>query len=90
MKRAIVLDPLARPQGAVWWRLALALVLGVAAAGSAVALLATSAWLITAASAQPPVLLLMVPIVAVRAFGVGRGVFWYVEQIGRASCRERV
>ena len=81
MKRAIVLDPLARPQGAVWWRLALALVLGVAAAGSAVALLATSAWLITAASAQPPVLLLMVPIVAVRAFGVGRGVFRYVERL---------
>jgi len=81
VKRAIVLDPLARPQGAVWWRLALALVLGVAAAGSAVALLATSAWLITAASAQPPVLLLMVPIVAVRAFGVGRGVFRYVERL---------
>ncbi|MGW5190025.1 thiol reductant ABC exporter subunit CydC [Kribbella sp. NPDC004138] len=81
MKRVTALDPLARPQGAVWWRLALALVLGVAAAGSAVALLATSAWLITAASAQPPVLLLMVPIVAVRAFGVGRGVFRYVERL---------
>ena len=63
------------------WRLLLALLLGVAAAGSAVALLATSAWLITAASAQPPVLLLMVPIVAVRAFGVGRGVFRYVERL---------
>lgn len=81
MKRITALDPLVRPQGAVWWRLALALVLGVAAAGSAVALLATSAWLITAASAQPPVLLLMVPIVAVRAFGVGRGVFRYVERL---------
>jgi ATP-binding cassette subfamily C protein CydC len=72
---------LARPHRAVLWRLLLALVLGVAAAGSAVALLATSAWLITAASAQPPVLLLMVPIVAVRAFGVGRGVFRYVERL---------
>ncbi|TCC31524.1 thiol reductant ABC exporter subunit CydC [Kribbella sindirgiensis] len=72
---------LARPQRAVMWRLLLALVLGVLAAGSAVALLATSAWLITAASAQPPVLLLMVPIVAVRAFGVGRGVFRYVERL---------
>ncbi|MEV6271060.1 thiol reductant ABC exporter subunit CydC [Kribbella sp. NPDC051936] len=81
MKRLTALDPLTRPQSSVWWRLALALVLGVAAAGSAVALLATSAWLITAASAQPPVLLLMVPIVAVRAFGVGRGVFRYVERL---------
>ncbi|MGW7686871.1 thiol reductant ABC exporter subunit CydC [Kribbella sp. NPDC054772] len=72
---------LARPEPGVRWRLLLALVLGVAAAGSAVALLATSAWLITAASAQPPVLLLMVPIVAVRAFGVGRGVFRYVERL---------
>ncbi|MEU4289216.1 thiol reductant ABC exporter subunit CydC [Kribbella sp. NPDC026596] len=72
---------LARPQVGMRWRLLLALLLGVAAAGSAVALLATSAWLITAASAQPPVLLLMVPIVAVRAFGVGRGVFRYLERL---------
>ncbi|MFI5697851.1 thiol reductant ABC exporter subunit CydC [Kribbella sp. NPDC051586] len=72
---------LVRPAVGVRWRLVLALVLGVAAAGSAVALLATSAWLITAASAQPPVLLLLVPIVAVRAFGVGRGVFRYVERL---------
>ncbi|MEV5962247.1 thiol reductant ABC exporter subunit CydC [Kribbella sp. NPDC051952] len=72
---------LVRPQGSVWGRLVLALLLGVAAAGCAVALLATSAWLITAAAGQPPVLLLMVPIVAVRAFGVGRGVFRYVERL---------
>ena len=72
---------LVRPEPGVRWRLVLALVLGVAAAGSAVALLATSAWLITAASAQPPILLLLVPIVAVRAFGVGRGVFRYVERL---------
>lgn len=72
---------LVRPEGRLWGRLGLALLLGVAAAGSAVALLATSAWLITAASAQPPVLLLMVPIVAVRAFGVGRGVFRYAERL---------
>ncbi|WP_329479611.1 thiol reductant ABC exporter subunit CydC [Kribbella sp. NBC_01484] len=72
---------LVRPEGRMWRRLGLALLLGVAAAGSAVALLATSAWLITAASAQPPVLLLMVPIVAVRAFGVGRGVFRYAERL---------
>ena len=66
---------------AVQWRLLLALMLGVAAAGSGVALLATSAWLITTAAAQPPVLILLVPIVAVRAFGVGRGVFRYAERL---------
>jgi ATP-binding cassette subfamily C protein CydC len=69
------------PQGHVWGRLGLALLTGVLAAGSAVALLATSAWLITTAAAQPPVLILMVAIVAVRAFGVGRGVFRYVERL---------
>ena len=62
-------------------RLLLALLTGVMATGSGVALLTTSAWLITAASFQPPVLLLMVPIVAVRAFGVGRGVFRYFERL---------
>ncbi len=72
---------LVRPQGRVWGRLGLALLTGVLAAGSAVALLATSAWLITTAAAQPPVLILMVAIVAVRAFGVGRGVFRYVERL---------
>ncbi|MEU4195941.1 thiol reductant ABC exporter subunit CydC [Kribbella sp. NPDC026611] len=71
-------------------RLGLALLLGVAAAGAAVALLATSAWLITAASGQPPVLLLMVPIVAVRAFGVGRGVFRYVERLVAHDAAYRV
>jgi ATP-binding cassette subfamily C protein CydC len=77
----VALWGLVRPQGRVWVRLGLALLTGVLAAGSAVALLATSAWLITTAAAQPPVLILMVAIVAVRAFGVGRGVFRYVERL---------
>jgi ATP-binding cassette subfamily C protein CydC len=55
-----------------------------------VALLATSAWLITTAAAQPPVLILMVPIVAVRAFGVGRGVFRYVERLAGHDAAYRV
>lgn len=54
---------------------------GVAAAGSAVALLATASWLIATAAGHPPVLTLMVAIVAVRAFGLGRGVFRYVERL---------
>ncbi|TCK22338.1 thiol reductant ABC exporter subunit CydD [Pseudonocardia endophytica] len=63
------------------WRLPLALVLGSAALGSGVALTATSAWLISAAALQPPVLTLMVAIVAVRAFGLGKGVLRYAERL---------
>lgn len=62
-------------------RLVLALLAGVLAAGSAVALTATSAWLISRAAEQPPVLFLMVAIVAVRAFGISRGVFRYLERL---------
>jgi ATP-binding cassette subfamily C protein CydC len=71
-------------------RLVFAVVAGVLASGSAVALLATSAWLITTAAAQPPVLTLMVAIVAVRAFGVGRGVFRYVERLAGHDAAYRV
>ncbi|WP_426503465.1 thiol reductant ABC exporter subunit CydC [Dactylosporangium sp. McL0621] len=62
-------------------RLGLALLAGVAAAGCAVGLMATSAWLISRAAVHPPVLHLMVAIVAVRAFGIGRGVLRYAERI---------
>ncbi|WP_425556660.1 thiol reductant ABC exporter subunit CydC [Dactylosporangium darangshiense] len=62
-------------------RLALSVVAGVAAAACAVGLMATSAWLISRAAMHPPVLHLMVAIVAVRAFGIGRGVLRYVERI---------
>ncbi|MER7277263.1 thiol reductant ABC exporter subunit CydC [Dactylosporangium sp. NPDC000244] len=62
-------------------RLFVALVAGVAAAACAVGLMATSAWLISRAALHPPVLHLMVAIVAVRAFGIGRGVLRYVERV---------
>jgi ATP-binding cassette subfamily C protein CydC len=62
-------------------RLLLALLAGVGAAGSGVALMATSAWLISRAAQQPPVLVLMVAIVAVRFFGIARGVFRYGERL---------
>ena len=62
-------------------RLALAAALGAAALGCGVALTATSAWLISAAALQPPVLTLMVAIVAVRAFGLGKGVLRYAERL---------
>ncbi len=69
---------LARPFRA---RLALAVLAGVGAAGAAVGLTATSAWLISRAAQQPPVLYLMVAIVAVRAFGIGRAALRYAERL---------
>lgn len=66
---------------AVGGRLALAAVLGALAIGCSVGLLATSAFLISKAAQQPPILHLQVAIVAVRAFGIGRGVFRYAERI---------
>ncbi len=68
----------ARPQR---WRLALAVLLGAGALGCGVALTATSAWLISAAALHPPVLSLLVAIVAVRAFGLGKGVLRYAERL---------
>jgi ATP-binding cassette, subfamily C, bacterial CydCD len=62
-------------------RLALACLAGAAALGSGVALTATSAWLISTAALHPPVLTLMVAIVAVRAFGLAKGVFRYAERL---------
>jgi ATP-binding cassette subfamily C protein CydC len=61
--------------------LGLSLLTGVGAAGAGVGLMATSAWLISRAATQPPVLHLMVAIVAVRAFGIGRGVLRYAERL---------
>ncbi|MFS4506346.1 thiol reductant ABC exporter subunit CydC [Clavibacter sp. Sh2141] len=57
------------------------LLAGLASAVGAVALLATSAWLITRASEQPPILFLGMAIVGVRAFALGRAAFRYLERI---------
>jgi thiol reductant ABC exporter CydC subunit len=69
---------LARPS---WPRLALAALAGAGALGSAIALTATSAWLLSRAAQHPPVLTLLVAIVAVRAFGLSRGVLRYAERL---------
>ncbi|MFD9904732.1 thiol reductant ABC exporter subunit CydD [Streptomyces sp. NPDC059063] len=62
-------------------RLALALLLGSLALGSAVGLMATSGWLISRASEQPPVMYLMIAVTATRAFGIGRACFRYAERL---------
>jgi ATP-binding cassette subfamily C protein CydC len=58
-----------------------ALAAGFIAEASAVALLATSAWLIVRASEMPPVLYLSVAVVGVRFFALTRSVFRYLERL---------
>ncbi|MEV5466295.1 thiol reductant ABC exporter subunit CydD [Streptomyces griseoincarnatus] len=67
--------------GARRGRITLAMLLGALALGSAVGLMATSGWLISRASEQPPVLYLMMAVTATRAFGIGRAVFRYAERL---------
>ncbi|MFJ2779358.1 thiol reductant ABC exporter subunit CydD [Kitasatospora sp. NPDC087315] len=62
-------------------RLALSVLLGSLALGCAVALMATSGYLISRASEMPPVLYLMMAVTSVRAFGIGRSVFRYAERL---------
>ncbi|MCF8603081.1 thiol reductant ABC exporter subunit CydC [Gordonia sp. HY442] len=55
--------------------------LGAGGALSALALAALSAWLITRAWQMPPVLYLSVAVTAVRALGISRAVFRYLERL---------
>lgn len=54
---------------------------GILAAFCTVALLASSAWLITKAAEQPPILFLSMAVVGVRAFALGRAFFRYLERL---------
>lgn len=62
-------------------RLVAGAALGILAQLSSVGLLLTSAWLIVRAAEHPPVLYLMVAIVSVRFFGLGRALFRYAERL---------
>lgn len=64
-----------------WRKYAAASLLGVLAAGFAIALTSVSGWLIVRASEQPPVLYLMVAIVGVRFFGIGRSLLYYWSRL---------
>jgi len=94
-------DPLVRAIGLLHVRpsrVVLAILAGVGAIGSAIALAAVSAWLIARASQMPPVLHLTVAVVAVRTFGITRGVLRYSERLashdvalrGMAHLREQL
>lgn len=69
-----LLRPIAR-------QLVAAVTLGVFATLFAVALTALSGWLIVRASQHPPIMYLMVAIVGVRFFGIGRAVLRYSERL---------
>ena len=71
----------ARPGPGELRRLWLSVALATGAALAAIGLLATSGYLISRAAERPPILMLMVAIVAVRAFGLTRAVMRYSERL---------
>jgi ATP-binding cassette subfamily C protein CydC len=66
---------------AFYHRMFLAVLLGFMTVLCGVGLLSTSAYLIAHAALQPSIAELQVAIVAVRAFGLGRGIFRYLERL---------
>lgn len=64
-----------------WGQDKLGVFLSTMAASFGVALTATAGWLIARAAEQPPILYLMVAIVAVRMFGLGRPAWHYAERL---------
>jgi ATP-binding cassette subfamily C protein CydCD len=62
------------------WFVVLSVLLGWVTVVSGIGLLATSAYLISAAALQPSIAVLQVPIVGVRFFGLARGLFRYLER----------
>jgi len=64
-----------------WARVALSVVIGSVTIGSSVALMGTSAWLISTAALHPSVADLGVSVVGVRLFGITRGVARYFERL---------
>ncbi len=65
-----------------FWRwLLAALLLNVITIGASIALMGTSAWLISRAPLRPTIAELSIAIVGVRFFGVTRGVFRYFERL---------
>jgi len=62
------------------YRIALSVLIGFATIASGIGLMATSAYIISAAALHPSIAELQVAIVGVRFFGISRGVFRYLER----------
>ena len=58
----------------------LSVIFGAATVGCGIGLMAASAYIISAAALHPSIAVLQVPIVAVRFFGISRGLFRYLER----------
>jgi thiol reductant ABC exporter CydC subunit len=72
------------------WRLAWAVLLGALTVVFGVGLMATSGYLISRAAEHPPILSLMVTIVAVQFFGIGRPLIRYLERLASHDMTLRV
>ncbi len=72
------------------WRLAWAVLLGALTVSFGVGLMATSGYLISRAAEHPPILSLMVTIVAVQFFGIGRPFVRYLERLASHDMTLRV
>lgn len=64
-----------------WHRVALSVLIGSITIGSSVALMGTSAWLISTAAIATSVADLGVSVVGTRLFGITRGIFRYLERL---------
>ncbi len=64
-----------------WRSVILSIILGSATIGSSIALMGTSAYLISAAALHPSIADLAIAIVSVRFFGIARGLFRYLERL---------
>ena len=64
-----------------WGLVALSVFVGACTVGSSVALMGTSAWLISTAALHPSVAELGIAVVGVRFFGITRGLFRYSERL---------
>ncbi len=71
-------------------QLVLAVLAGAASTGCAVALLATSGFLLARAAQHPNIVAISVAVVAVRGLSVGRGVFRYGERLSSHDAAFRV
>lgn len=67
--------------GGTWHQIAASTLLGTATIASSIGLMGTSAWLISTAALHPSIAVLQVAVVGVRAFGIGRGIFRYLERL---------
>jgi len=73
-----------------WPQVLLSVLLGALTIGSSIALMSTSAWLISTAAIALSVADLGVAVVGTRLFGISRGVFRYLERLASHSLTFRI